>query len=250
MKNDGETIVSAEELARAVETRTFRSLAEFAAGAGHELNNPLAVISMLAQTLLRDETASDKRRMLAAIVEQTQVGYEMLASLRSFARPPQPALRPLNAYDFFSERFERERVLLAESGIETKAINSLDPSVSFDGDPEFLATILHSLARNATTAVQTRTSGKIHFIAEHTQNAIVFGVEDNGVGMTDEQRELAFAPYFSGRRAGRGLGVGLSLARRFAESLGAELLCEESQRFPTGCLWRVLVPLADEKSGL
>ncbi len=232
-----------DDFARAAEAKTFDYMAEFAAGAGHELNNPLAVISVVAQTLLREETSSDKRRALATIIDQTRVGYEMLASLRSFARPPVPSLRKMNAREFFEERFARERALLAESAIETRADNTLPNDLTFDSDPEFLATIIHSLTRNASESVQERERGKILLTVELSRGGILVGVEDNGDGMTEEARALAYAPYFSGRRAGRGLGVGLPLARRFAERLGAELFDENARAFESGTRWSVFVPI-------
>ena len=67
------------------------------------------------------------------------------------------------------------------------------------------------------------------------------GVEDDGPGLSPEARELLFAPYFSGRQAGRGLGVGLAKARRFADALGVELVCRDSTTFESGLCWRVLL---------
>lgn len=65
------------------------ALKEFAYGAGHEINNPLANISVRAQTLLRDETNGERRRMLATINRQAMRAHEMIADLMLFARPPQ-----------------------------------------------------------------------------------------------------------------------------------------------------------------
>ena len=52
---------------KALEAEKLDALKEFAYGAGHEINNPLANISLRAQSLLRDETDPERRRTLAAI---------------------------------------------------------------------------------------------------------------------------------------------------------------------------------------
>ena len=73
-----------------LEEEKLEALAEFAAGAGHEINNPLAVISGRAQLFLRHEQDSERRRELAVINTQRRRMYEMIADLMLFARPPQP----------------------------------------------------------------------------------------------------------------------------------------------------------------
>jgi len=67
-------------------------IADFAAGAGHEMNNPLAVISGRAQLLLRDEHDVERRHALALIRTQALRVHEMIADLMLFARPP--AIKP------------------------------------------------------------------------------------------------------------------------------------------------------------
>src|SRR5439155_1440178 len=63
-------------------------LAELAAGAGHEINNPLAVISGNAQRLLRTEPDPERGEALRAVVRQTQRIAGILRDLMQFARPP------------------------------------------------------------------------------------------------------------------------------------------------------------------
>ncbi len=74
----------------ALEAEKLEALAEFAAGAGHEINNPLTVISGRAQLLLRDEKDPERRRTLALIRAQAVRVNEMIADMRLFARPPEP----------------------------------------------------------------------------------------------------------------------------------------------------------------
>ena len=73
----------------ALEAEKLAALAEFAAGAGHEINNPLTVIAGRAQLLLRGETDPDRRRDLAVIHAQAMRITEMIADLRLFAAPPE-----------------------------------------------------------------------------------------------------------------------------------------------------------------
>ena len=68
------------------------SLAEFAGGAGHEINNPLGTILGRSQLLLRQETDPERRRWLAAIGGQALRIRDMISDTMVFARPPAPQL--------------------------------------------------------------------------------------------------------------------------------------------------------------
>ena len=72
------------------------ALAEFAAGAGHEINNPLAVISGQAQYLLGREAEPERRKALETIVGQTHRIHHLLRDVMQFARPPAANLQPLD----------------------------------------------------------------------------------------------------------------------------------------------------------
>ena len=78
----------AAEFEQRLEREKLAALVEFAYGAGHEINNPLANIAARAQTLLEDEPDPERRRKLAAIRRQAMRAHEMIADLMLFARPP------------------------------------------------------------------------------------------------------------------------------------------------------------------
>lgn len=81
-----------DQFQETLETEKLAAMAEFAAGAGHEINNPLAIIGGRAQLFLREETDPERRRELALINAQVKRAYEMIADMRLFARPPRPEL--------------------------------------------------------------------------------------------------------------------------------------------------------------
>ncbi len=88
---------------RALEAAKLEALAEFAAGAGHEINNPLTVISGRAQLLLRDERDPERRHALALISAQAMRVHEMIADMMLFARPPRPELQPVELVELIDD---------------------------------------------------------------------------------------------------------------------------------------------------
>lgn len=260
----------------------FDACAETAAGIGHELNNPLAIVAGQAERLLKSETSEEKRRRLVAILEQTRRAYEMIVDLRTVARPPQPERTEVDVAVFCANWAEREAERCEKNDVRLETAFEIDEfASSLTIDEAMLAAILNELTKNAVEA--TGRGGAIRLFAEATEvdseeglrceNAVSgeriefcdeileaerkkgaekrekstrfweIGVEDDGPGMTERTRELLFAPYFSSRQAGRGLGVGLAKARRFANALEIDLCCENAESFETGLRWSVLIPL-------
>src|SRR5205823_7900537 len=78
-------------------TMKLSALAEFAAGASHEINNPLAVISGQAQYLLNQEPDPSRQRALHTIVGQARRVHQVLTELMQFARPPRPEIESVEA---------------------------------------------------------------------------------------------------------------------------------------------------------
>ena len=260
-----------------LEQKLFDACAETAAGIGHELNNPLAIIRGHAQNLLKNETSEEKRRRLAAIVEQTARAYEMIVDLRTFARPPKPSPTEVDVKRFCDDWARREAKRCEENDVRLEiAFEFAEDAPTLTTDEAMLAAILNALTKNAVEA--TGAGGATRIFAREifkgteddfggensvfmsksetaTKNNVAnqnlsepnasnerfleIGVEDDGPGLSSEAQNLLFAPYFSGREAGRGLGVGLAKARRWAETLGIELRCEKSVFFESGVCWRL-----------
>lgn len=197
------------------------SLAEFAAGAGHEINNPLAVISGQAQYLLSHEEATAKCQALRSIVRQSQRIASVLSELMLFARPTPPQPSCLDLAQLCQQILTREREVLATRQIRLE-LQLADPLPAIFADPRHTLLALQCLVRNAIEAVPEH--GLIRISAQRPcPHQLEVVVEDSGPGPEVEQREHLFDPFFSGRAAGRGRGLGLSTAWRLVQINGGEL---------------------------
>ena len=203
-----------------LERAALDALAEFSAGAAHELNNPLAIISGRAQLLLRSETSPDRRMALATIIAQARRAHEMLADLRLFARPPCPELRTVDLAELVKNIGDEFRKETEATGISLQSKVPEAP-VFCEVDPVQIRVALEAICRNAVEALGE--SGQIHIDLACEENEVVIRVQDNGPGISPEYQPLVFHPFFSGRSAGRGLGFGLSKAWRIVQIHGGRL---------------------------
>jgi signal transduction histidine kinase len=210
-------ILSAEAWRRQLEEEKLAALAEFAAGAGHEINNPLAVICGRAELLLRQETHPERRRDLATIHAQARRVYEMIADLMLFARPPQPNLAPLDLMPLLAELAVELEPRCRERGIDLQTTLDRRP-MEVRADRDQLLVALRALCDNALDALER--GGRIEIAArirrasprdDHQGTSVAcIEVRDNGPGFDEDVRRHLFDPFFSGRPAGRGLGMGLA----------------------------------------
>ncbi|MDY0169316.1 MAG: ATP-binding protein [Thermoguttaceae bacterium] len=204
----------------ALEAEKLEALAEFAAGAGHEINNPLTVISGRAQLLLRDETDPERRRTLALIRAQAVRVHEMIADMRLFARPPEPERKPLDLVALIDQIAEE---LSAEYARQEIAVERAGESgeVPVEADPVQLSVAVRALCRNSAEAIGH--AGRIELEVRAERDEVLVLVRDTGPGITPDERRHIFDPFFSARQAGRGLGLGLSKAWRIVTNHGGRI---------------------------
>jgi hypothetical protein len=189
------------------------ALAEFAAGAGHEMNNPLAVIVGRAELLLADEAEPRRRQDLQVIRAQARRVHEMIADLMLFARPPEPRCERCD----LNELATRAAVAVAEVAEERQVelVRERSGPTPVEVDPSLVVLALRALMMNAIEASPGGERVEIGVADDGAAAAV--RIDDRGRGLTATEREHAFEPFYSGRSAGRGLGVGLSKAWRIAE---------------------------------
>ena len=230
--------VSTPELDSASETKLrdlkLEAMAEFAAGAGHEINNPVATIAGRSALLLKTETDPERRRLLETIGGQAYRIRDMIGDAMTYARPPEPSPEEFNPAEDILQISQnlREQFPDKQVAIET----SIDDTIKLNADREQFRVVVSCLIKNSLEAISDEGNIRLELakidqtdqmetrrVSEgHNQlpeiprsriglpSHIRFAVSDNGVGLSETEREHLFDPFYSGRQAGRGLGFGLS----------------------------------------
>ncbi len=222
-----------EAQAGLLRVRSMSMVAEMAAGAAHELNNPLAVISGRAQMELPAVEDPERRRGLEIIVEQTKKASRIVQELMNFAKPepPTPILQPLGGV--LEALYQHWRDVLGERSGKLKLAVE-EPDVSVYADAAQVMEILNAVMSNAVEAADSaKGTVQINSPSRLSDETVRIVVEDNGKGMTPDVVEHALDPFFSDRPAGRGRGLGLSRAYRLAEVNGGRLWIDSTPNVGT-----------------
>lgn len=223
-----------EAQTRLSQREAMARLGETTAGAAHEMNNPLTIISGRAQ-LLVSRLRDHKDRMAAQQIQQaSQQISELITNMHIISSPPVPQPRRCTLGEIVARA-----VMKAEEKAKPQA--SVDCVLSrapqeLITDPDLVGAVLSELLANAMEACP---KGPLYLKAEVTADQrLVFTVHDNGPGMSPKAMEHAFDPFFSERGAGRGRGLGLTRARTFAEVLAGEVeLTSMTGKGTTATFW-------------
>jgi len=198
----------------------LEAMAEFAAGAGHELNNPLAVIVGRAQLLLPRHDDPESTRSLRAIIAQAQRAHRILRDLMYFARPPEARPRPCQPEEVVRACLRDLQPEAEARGVRIVA-EARDPGLKIWADADSLRQVADVLVRNALEA--TAAGGLVEFVCSGDAKALRWTVRDTGRGIGPGDAVHLFDPFYCGRQAGRGLGLGLPRVARIVDQMGGEL---------------------------
>ncbi|MDY6914372.1 MAG: HDOD domain-containing protein [Planctomycetota bacterium] len=220
----GATEVLAKTQKALTEAKAISAVGEMAAGAAHELNNPLALISGRAQ-LMREKASTDQdRKTWQQIADQAQQVSDIVSELMSFAHPPEPKAAALNVRELLKRVAEEFSVSshpkAAAVRVDIKVGKRL-PSVLVDAAQ--IQAVLLELMNNAATAATSEPQICLSARSDEVGRTVLLSVQDGGPGMDSHTRDNAFTPFFSAQEAGRRRGLGLSKAKRTVETNGGRI---------------------------
>lgn len=201
-----------------------------AAATLHEVNNPLHSLGLLLDelALLGPEEESTRAELLASARSNADRVRERLLALKVAADGARPRAASI-ALDAQVSEVVGEMASLAH---QQKVVLSVDPGepLRVRGDGLFLRIILENLLRNALDAVRAP-GGHVDVRLLNAGKDAVIEVSDDGPGIAVEMAATLFEPLFSHKA--QGLGLGLSIARALARSMGGELSLSERPGWAT-----------------
>ena len=255
-----------ESQARLAQAQRMQALGQLAGGIAHDFNNVLQAIETSAGLIERH--AADPggvRRLISTIGAAAERGAAVTRRLLAFSRRGDLRAAPVDVAALFTGM----RDILAHtlgSGIEIRldVPAGLPPLLADKGQLETVLVNLATNARDAMPAVGVLTLAAAPEILQHGEapghrlgrkpgSYVCLSVSDTGTGMDATTLARASEPFFTTKPAGKGTGLGLAMARGFAEQSGGGLSVESARgRGTTVRLWfpvAAQVPRAPPRAG-
>lgn len=212
------------------EARAMARLGQMTAGAAHEMNNPLTVISGRSQSLLGKLREESDRQTARSIIDASTRLTTLITRLNRIATPPTPEPEVVDlrdtleeiitqAKDHHGERVQARGEKLSVMGVKLTIADGIeiarfDKRVLGEAMIEVLVNALESGPRGRV---------EVRVEAPRGDDRLLIQVTDDGAGMSDKALLHATDPFFSEKPAGRQSGLGLALAHRLIGVLGGEI---------------------------
>ena len=224
-----------------VQSEKLASLGQLAAGAAHEINNPLTAILGYSDLLIDDPAAGERPRKLAEkIRDQARRTKTLVNNLLSFAHQvpsEQRSLVDVNTVVTSSAQLRRLDLRGKNIRIELQTGASI-PAVR--GDPNQLLQVFFNIINNAVDALEEVSGGTLTVRTLCERGNVVILFSDTGPGVSEPR--LVFDPFYTTKPVGKGTGLGLSICYGLVHDHGGQISC--FNRPEGGATFRVEIPAA------
>ena len=229
-----------------VRGKTMITVGEMAAGAAHEMNNPLAVISGRSQLLASQLTDPKLKQAAKTISDQAHIITDIITELMAFAKPVPAKVAECELPDIVGRALHEAKSITDPADRNIEVTMTDIPPVMVDA--EQVTAALTEVVSNAIQATEEK-GGEvtIHAAFDAYSGRVALTVADNGCGMDEETLKRAFDPFFSSKPAGRRRGMGLAKALRWIESSGGSMRLES--RLGKGTRGSILLPAVPMGAG-
>jgi len=218
---------------------------EMSAAIAHELNQPLGTIlndAEAAQLILNSKTPdlAELRILLNDIRNSDHRASEIIKHLRALMSKNKSDLRPIDLNEVAREAVEIGKIQANASNVTLHMALAARP-LQVRGDRIQLQQVFLNLVMNGIEAVKGRPTGRRDIVistAEAERNWVEVSVSDSGPGISNDNMEQIFNPFFSTKE--NGMGVGLSLCRTIVEAHNGAIHVENG--FAGGAVFRFQLP--------
>ncbi len=243
----GEQLIRAGRLAE---------IGEMAAGFAHEINNPLQIIKSeyaLVEMILADlkdkgqltesEDLTDLEDSIDQIKHQVDRCAEVTQAILQFGRKGEPLSQNIDLGSFIPDVVG---MVARKAGVHGIAIEQqIAADIPFiHGDPRHLQQVLVNLLNNAIDATIARhgaSGGEIRIESAPSENQhVVIKVSDNGSGISAENLEKIFTPFFTTKPVGKGTGLGLSVCYGIIDKMGGAMSVDSQEN--VGATFTIRLP--------
>jgi len=202
-----------------LDARSLAAVGKAVTEIAHDMKTPLMAIGGFVTQVTRGLPEKDaNRKKLEIVVGETSRLEKMVKSMLEFGRPVELELSKVDLNKGAREALALVANTAEKSGVAVHA--RLDPGLPLvTADSHKVNRVFMNLLNNAVQA--TEGGGDVWVTTLPAKGKVVFQVTDNGCGIQEEHEESVFHPFFTTKKSGTGLGLGI--AKKIVEAHGGEI---------------------------
>jgi signal transduction histidine kinase len=248
-------VILVQAVAPPRDSQRLYTLGMLAAGAAHEMNNLLTLISGWLELVLADEPnppaclpsgkAGGRREPLRKVADAVEQLGRLTTNLLDFARATTGHMKPLDLNQTVQQALDLVDYQLQKNNVKLTVEMSQEPLFVRGSEAELSQTLLN-LVMNAWQAMPA--GGALRIATGRDGDSVVLTVADSGCGIPKEMQRRICEPFFTTRQATGGTGLGLALCKEIVTRHGGELSLESSEG--AGTAVTVRIPLLKETAAI
>jgi len=216
------------------------------AGVAHELNNPLMAADTFLHVIREKLTPEDENQRRLELIQKCHERIaKIINHLRDFSRQSRVDFRPMDITEPIENALMITGQHLLNHGI--RIVKNFQPDLpQIRGDANQLEQVFLNLISNAKDAMERSDRKRelaitTSLIRHNGWNDVEVVVRDTGAGISEENVEKIFEPFFSTKEVGQGTGLGLSICYGIVEAHGGRI--EVESKVNQGTTFRVFLPV-------
>lgn len=182
------------------------AIGEFASGIAHEIRNPMGIIKTISQTLQQEDDNESIMEGLSIINMEIDRANRVIQSLLNFARPDANIMEEIDVNNLIKDVLLIINKFASKQDIEIKPIYS--DEILIMGDREKLKQVFINIILNSIQSMEE--GGFISIKTESSDSGVSIYFKDNGIGISKENINKIFNPFFTTKEEGTGLGLAVS----------------------------------------
>lgn len=225
------------------------SIGELAAGVGHEINNPLAIIQgnlELMREEIKDENlvASSLEKYLSKQESSIKRISKIVDGLRTYARADVEHTETIDVHKLIRGSISLIEIIYKQEFINIElSLGAKEKYIM--GNIGKLQQVIMNLLSNARDALRDKNGGTIKIETIQMKENIEIRLSDNGSGIAKENLKKMFDAFFTTKPIGRGTGLGLSISNELVEKMGGTIKVDSKEG--EGTTFILSFPLVKEK---
>ncbi|MGD9108626.1 MAG: ATP-binding protein [Gammaproteobacteria bacterium] len=226
-KHQADTIIKEKNQQLLIQIEKINSLGLFAAATAHELNNPLmGILNYIEYCIKKTDKSSKVHQVLSNTKKETERSIDIIKNLLAFA----PRINNKSFEQADIAKLIRNVLKLLDCRIIKEKIKI---SIEFPPDglkakiiPNEIQQALLNLIVNAVDALQSSENKEIKIHGEYQDDKAVIVISDTGCGISDENIDKIFKPFFTTKETAKGTGLGLSIVKNIIDEHNGKIITE------------------------
>ncbi|NBW82033.1 sensor histidine kinase, partial [bacterium] len=230
----------------------LRTVGQMSARLVHELSHPIGALLLRVEEIKRNRFSEDRaafEKSIASVERQLKHLIHMTDSVRMYASSGE---RTQNGFvpvpEIFRMTMDMCEVFLNGKGVRVYWPDEV-PAIEIAGGPTLQIQVMVNLVKNAVDAVADLPDQNQRWVRidiKEQGGSVEFAVSNGGPAVSKFIQSNLFKPFFTTKKTGRGMGLGLALCRELVQTVGGEIWYDETARTPRFVVRYSFLPHVDQ----